>query len=151
MLHALTLIISLAAPAPRQAARIGRLPVLAPPPANARSAENEPSRQLKRDGIERMFRMQIGATNRLISLGLGPSGRPRLLTAMMSTTEKRRSETESVNVLFGDSGEILSGDHKAFTGGTPSARSEDRRGNLLPGDTAQVRALVREIMKMCRA
>jgi len=49
---------------------------------------------------------------------------------------------ETVTVFFDAAGRVVMGSRTAATTGVPARLSEDRRGGLLPSDTAHVLALV---------
>ena len=74
-----------------------------------------------------------------------------MLMVMMSTHDARRGEGESVTVFFGDDDAIVRGDRSAYTTGMPARRSDDRRLGLLPTDSAQVQAMARALVRVCRA
>jgi hypothetical protein len=134
-----------------QPARLGRLPVLAAPPSTARCVVRPTSGDLLQSGIVRLLDIQFPAKDRLLSLGLDAKRRPRFLMAMMSTQEGRRREGESVNVFFDDAGRLTHGRHDAYTTGVPARLSDDRSGGLLPGDSAQIVAVARTLLRLCPA
>lgn len=90
------------------------------------------------------------AGGRMLTLGLSAQGDPRHLLVMISDdTGGTRHETEMVSVRFDSSGRVMLGSRSAMTVGTPARLSEDRRSGLLPSDTAQAIALMRDI-KRCQ-
>jgi hypothetical protein len=127
-----------------QAARIGRLPVLAPLRAATTRCRALPiDAALRRDGVASGVMATDSANSRLVTLTLAPDGRAKLLIAMMSdSTGPRRRESETVTVMFGRDGRVSGGKRTAAPIGTPAQRSEDRDGGLLPADTALAEALV---------
>lgn len=136
---------------PAQVARIGRLPVLAPMRAATTSCRALPvNRALRDQGITGGVMARDSVARRLVSVGTTANGRVKTLSAMMSdSTGPHRSEMESVFILFDAEGRVQSGSHSAMTGGTPARLSEDRRGGLLPSDTAEAVALARALVA-CR-
>jgi hypothetical protein len=134
-----------------QAARVGRLALLAPPAAGATCSTIPASAALQHSGMARILNVDEPARPRLLSLGVTAAGKARFLTVMMSTRDGRRGEGESVTVFFGDNGAIVRGDRSAYTTGTPARRSEDRRLGLLPADSARAQAMARALLRICRA
>ena len=132
---------------PAQVARIGRLPVLAPMRAATTSCRSLPvNRELRDRGITGGVMARDSVARRLASIGTTANGRVKTLSAMMSdSTGPHRSEMESVFIVFDAEGRVQSGSHSAMTGGTPARLSEDRRGGLLPSDTAQAVALAKAL------
>jgi hypothetical protein len=154
MLRAMLLLSGLvvvARDASAQPARPGRLPVLAAPPSTARCIVRSTSGDLRQSGIVRLLDVQFPAEDRLLSLGVDAKRRPRFLMGMMSTHEGRRGEGESVSVFFDDAGRLTRGRHDAYTSGLPTRLSDDRIGDLLPGDSAQIVAVVRTLLRRCPA
>lgn len=131
-----------------QAARIGRLPVLAPLRATGTPCGTALpiTAELQRDGIESGVLVRDTLLARTVSLALTADGHAKVLLAMMSdSTGAQRRELETVTVVLGPDGRVLTGSRSAMTSGTPSRASEDRRGGLLPADTAQAIALAAAI------
>lgn len=146
------LLASLALPSPSmaQAARIGRLEPLSVP-ANgfvSCTATQAPS-QLQAVGIARMLKWQDSSTDRLVSLSVDVGGKPKALTAVMTTRADRRDESESVTAFFGPDGNVVRGGHNAYATGTPARVSDDRRGGLLSTDTSKIQAIVRALSQQC--
>lgn len=136
-----------------QVARVGRLPVLELPPAPIGRCRTDPvNAALQRDGIVRLisFTSRDSASHRLVSLGMDAKGAPVMLMAMMGTAERRRGETESVNISFGPAGNVVQGSRSAFTTGTPARFSEDRQLALLPTDTVRALRLADAMRQRCR-
>jgi hypothetical protein len=146
----LAVVAALAGPCGAQAARIGRLPVLQPLSSNVRACTSGVTPgELQRQHISRIFDVTEAPTGRHLSLGVDDAGTPRALTAMLGTREARRGESESVFVFLGPNGSIVRGWRTAMTGGVPARVDEDRRSGLLPGDTSQIKALVRALRRIC--
>ncbi|MBM3908840.1 MAG: hypothetical protein FJ363_12305 [Gemmatimonadetes bacterium] len=145
----LPLLLLAANPLQAQAARIGRLPVLAPMRAATTVCRAlSVNAELRKRGITGGVMAQDSGARRLVSIGTTSSGRVRTLHALMSdSTGPKRSEMESVSVRFDAEGRVQAGTHSAMTGGTPARLSEDRRGGLLPSDTAQAVALAAALLK----
>jgi hypothetical protein len=135
---------------PAQAARVGRLPVLAPLAAGATCSTSPASGELKQSGIARLLSAKEPAQPRLLSLAVSADGKPKVLTILMGTREGQRGEGESVTVYFRD-GVIASGARTAYTTGTPARLSDDHHGGLFPSDTAQAKALAHALVRLCRA
>ena len=139
------------ATASAQAARLGRLPALAPLPIARADCRALPiSAALRRDGVVSGTMVKDTSIGRVVSLGLNAKGHPRILLVMISDDSGgTRHETETVTVLFDTLGRVTSGSRAAMTVGTPARLSEDRRTGLLPPDTSQAVALVRAVLA-CR-
>jgi hypothetical protein len=132
-----------------QAARVGRLDVLASSSADATCIARPASVELQRAGIARTLTVKDPAHDRLLSVGVSAAGTARILHAMMTTREERRGEGESVMILFDADERIRSGRRSAYTTGTPSRRSDDRQAALLPTDSARAKALARAVIRLC--
>lgn len=96
----LVLLITCPALIPAQAARMGRLAVLAPLASGAACSSAAVSGELKDAGIDRLLSITEPNHPRLLSLAVSARGKPRMLTVLMSTQERRRGEGESVTVHF---------------------------------------------------
>jgi hypothetical protein len=144
-------LVTLAAmPGGAQPARVGRLPILTLPTQDARHCAALPvTRDLDREGIVHLVTLNDSATHHFVSLAIDRSGEPKLLDAMMTTTEARRHESEAVTVGFDVYGKVMTGRRMAMTGGTPASTSEDRRVALFPGDTTQIVSLVKAVRRLC--
>lgn len=145
------LAIALPALSRAQAARVGRLALLAAPADRATCTATPATAALRKSGIVRIFNVEEPSHPRLLSMGVTAAGEPYMLRIMMSTRDDRRREGESVTVFFGKNGVITHGDRSAYTGGTPARRSEDRQSGLLPTDSAQAHAMARALVRLCRA
>ena len=141
---------SLPVQAVAQVARVGRLPILATPAAGARCTTMPVAPELRSSGIARLFNVRELGHPRLLTLGVSGADKPLMLMAMMSTRQERRSEGESVSVLFGSDARIRSGDRRAYTTGVPARSSDDRTLGLLPTDSMQALSLVRALLQLCR-
>lgn len=131
-----------------QAARIGRLPLLEPLTARAHcKVAPVPSGAA---GVTRILTVNDSA-ERYITIGLTAKNKPRHFSSMMSTSESRRTEVESVRALIDADGSIMNGTRSAYTGGTPSRRDEDRRAGFSAADTTAVTSLIRAVRALCRA
>ena len=126
-----------------QDARMGRLPLLAPMRTAMATCRPLPiDGGLRRQGVASGVMATDSALSRTVSLALSPAGHAKMLIAMMSdSTGLRRREMETVTVFFDAAGRVVMGSRTAATTGVPARLSEDRRGGLLPSDTAQVLAL----------
>lgn len=126
-----------------QAARVGRLPVLAPLSAASTTCRPTPlNEDMRRQGVTSAVLASDSANSRSVSLVMTSDARPKVLFAMMSdSTGERRREAEIVWVHFDADGRVASGSRSAMTEGVPARLSEDRRAGLLPADTAQAIAL----------
>ena len=139
-----------AAELPAQAARLGRQPVLGPiSPASGHCQHAAPGPRVAGTSIKQFISLRDSVAHRLIGVGIDASGRARFLDAMMYEEQARRHETESVSIFFSPAGQIVRGERRAFTTGTPASRSEDRRGTLLEGDTIAARELARAVIRRC--
>ena len=145
------IVVSLPQQGVAQAARIGRLPVLATPAAGARCATMPVTPELRSSGIARLFNIEELGHPRLLTLGVSTADKPLMLMAMMSTRQERRSEGESVSVFFGGDARILSGHRTAYTTGIPARSSDDSTLGLLPTDSTEAMSLVRALLQLCRA
>ena len=132
-----------------QAARIGRLPLLDTLSARLACVGAAPTPFLRQTGTVRILMLTDSATGRVLTVGVGADQRPRYFLAMMGTRENRRSESESITANF-HAGRVTSGDRSAFTGGTPSRLSDDRRSGLLASDTSSIAKLAPEVVRRCR-
>jgi hypothetical protein len=93
-----------------QAARVGRLPVLQPPPhAGGTCLRDTTDAQLRSAGIVHTlgFSMEDGNRHRFQSIGVDSAGKVRMLMAMMGTRQERRGESERVTVFFGPNGSVV--------------------------------------------
>ena len=142
----------LASGAQAQAARVGRLPVLAPMNAAAMRCRSLPmNAELRRSGMTSGVMATDTAASRIVSLAMTSDGRPKMLMAMMSdSTGPRRRELETVTVMFDANGRVVTGSRSAGTTGVPARLSEDRRAGLLPTDTASARALAAALRRCSR-
>ena len=133
-----------------QAARVGRLPVLAPMRASALHCQPLPmNADLRRLGVATGVMARDSVLSRTVSLAMTADGRAKLLIAMMSdSTGPKRRELETVTVTFDTAGRVVSGWRHASTRGVPARLSEDRRSDLLPADTASALALA-NAMRSC--
>lgn len=134
-----------------QAARVGRLPVLATPAVGARCAMMPTTRELRSSGIARLFSIDEPGHPRLLTFGVSAVDKPLMLMAMMSTRQQRRSEGESVSVFFGSDATVRSGRRSAYTTGIPARSSDDRALGLLPTDSIEAISLVRALLRLCGA
>jgi len=133
-----------------QAAHIGRQPVLGPiSPASGSCRRALPSREVAATGIKEFISLQDSLAHRLIGVGTDASGRARFLSAMIYEPHGRRHESESVSISFSETGHLTHGERRGFTTGTPSNRSEDKRGSLLAADTLAARDLARAVLRRC--
>ena len=132
-----------------QAARIGRLPLLDTLSTRHACDRATPTSFLRETGTATIIMVTDSVTGRQLSLGVAADQRPTYLMFMMGTTENRRRESESITAMFRE-GKVIQGDRHAFTGGTPSRLSDDRRSGLLPTDTSSLAALAREVVRRCR-
>lgn len=147
----LTGMLSVGAPAHAQAARIGRLPALAPLEKSRAHCKASPvTADLRSRGVATLQMLSDSAAGRLISVGADAAGRPKSLYVLISSHQGTRSESESVFVIFDVGGRIVSGSRSAMTGGVPARLSEDRRGGLFPTDTAAAVALAHSVQAYCR-
>ncbi len=143
--------LAVGAPAHAQAARIGRLPALAPlENVRAHCKVRPATADLRSRGVATMQMLSDSVAGRLISVGADTGGRPKSLYVLISSHEGTRSESESVFVTFDLSGHIIRGSRSATTGGVPARVSEDRRGGLFPTDTAAAVALAHAVQAHCR-
>ena len=78
-----------------QAARVGRLPLLATPAAGARCTSMPITPELRSAGIARLLNVEEPTHPRLLTLGVTSTDKPLMLMAMMSTRQERRSEGEN--------------------------------------------------------
>lgn len=145
------LLIACPAAVPAQAARMGRLAVLAPLASGATCSGTVVSGELRDAGIERLLSITEPNHPRLLSLAVSARGVPRMLMVMMSTHERRRGEGESVTIHFDGAGAIVRGARSAYTTGTPARLSEDHQSGLFPADTGQARDMARALLRLCRA
>ena len=144
-------LVCVVSPMNAQTARIGHQPLLdalADPRLECRRVVASPS--MRAQGLDSVLSIRDSIHNRLVGVGLDRSGRVRFLDAMISETSGRRTESEGASVFFAADGRIERGDRRAFTGGTPSRTSEDRRSGLLPGDTSAVVLLAKDVIRHCR-
>lgn len=136
-----------------QAARIGRLPVLAPPPATGGTCRHDSvNAELRSAGIVRLisFSMEDSSSHRLQSVAIDRNGAVLFLSSMMGTRQARRGETETVSVFFDASGRVVNGKRSGFTTGLPTRLSDDRSDvALLRADTAAAIALARALRLRC--
>ena len=131
-----------------QAARIGRLPLLDSLSARHSCEAAAPTSSLRKDGVARVVLVIDSATGRRLSVGVDDRQRPTYFSSMMGTNQDRRRESESITVLFRD-GRAVHGDRSAFTTGTPTRLSDDRRAGLLAEDTARVSRLAAQVIRRC--
>ena len=131
-----------------QAARIGRLPLLDAVPKRHACGDADATRDLRASGIVRVIMLTDSVTGRLVSVSVDRRNRPAYLMAMMGTRQDRRGESETISVHFRD-GRPIHGDRSAFTSGTPSRLSDDRRGPLFAQDTVRADSLAREVVRLC--
>lgn len=134
-----------------QAARMGRLAVLAPLASGAACSSAAVSGELKDAGIDRLLSITEPNHPRLLSLAVSARGKPRMLMVMMSTQDRRRGEGESVTVHFDVAGAIVNGTRSAYTTGTPARLSDDHQSGLFPADTVQAREMAHALLRLCRA
>ena len=154
----LLLAIALASTAPTalgaQAARVGRLPLLELPSPGVGTCRIGPaSPTSRRLGVARTIQFSTTETepHHLVSLSVDAQGAPVLLMALMGTKVGRRGESESITVSFISGDRVTQGKRSAFTTGTPSRMSDDRRLGLLPTDTADAQRMVKALRQRCRA
>lgn len=126
-----------------QDARIGRLPLLAPLTTTMAKCRPLPIDEgLRRRGVASGVMASDSVLSRTVSLALTSDGHAKMLIALMSdSTGERRREMETVTVFFDAAGRVVMGSRTAASTGVPARLSEDRRGGLLPSDTAQAIAL----------
>ncbi len=136
-----------------QAARVGRLPVLAKPPASGGTCRRDSTNaQLRGAGVVRLigFTMEDSSSHRLQSIGVDRYGAPVMLMATMGTRQARRGESETVTVFFGVNGGVIRGERMAFTTGVPTHLSDDRAGvALFAADTAAAVSLAKALLLRC--
>jgi hypothetical protein len=147
-----TLCTGVSIPAAAQAARVGRLPLLAPLSSGAGRCESHAaSAEMQRSSMARVLDVKDTIAHRLLGLVVDSTNRWVMFQALMHARDRRRSEGESVTAFFTSRGTVAHGSRLAFTTGVPARTSDDRRAGLLPADTAQVKVLAAEIVELCRA
>jgi hypothetical protein len=132
----------------------GRLPLLADLPARGgRCRAAAASGALLRSGHSQVMSWTGGSPERLVGITVDSAGRPRSLNVMMSVPAggRTRREGESISAFLDARGRVERGDRRFYTLGTPARLSEDRRGGLLPGDSARALVLARAVAARCRA
>jgi hypothetical protein len=133
-----------------QAARPGRLPVLATFEAKDASCIPEAvSDDLQKLGVVSLVSVTDSAHRRLASLAFASDYHPRMLYSSMSTRSGRRIEGESVTIFLANDGKIARGERRARTGGIPASSSEDRAQGLLPEDSSAALMLISSISNLC--
>lgn len=88
-------------------------------------------------------------SGRSVSVSIDAKRHPVLMTSFAGIQINTRGETEFAMVFFSPSGHVWRGTRSYITTGTPARTSEDRRGGLLPPDSAMAQRLAADVVKRC--
>jgi hypothetical protein len=96
-----------------------------------------------------MHALTDSVRGRVLTVVVDTLRRPRHFDSMMGETKGKRRESEMLSATLRATGRVESGDRHAFTSGTPSRLSEDRRGKLFATDSQKIRNLAAAVVRRC--
>lgn len=135
-----------------QAARIGRFDLLAPIPASRVGCmQARTNAELQAQGMIRMHALTDSVRGRVLTVFVDSLRRPRHFDSMMGETKGKRRESEALSATIRATGRVEGGERHAFTSGTPSRLSEDRRARLFATDSQKIRNLAAAVVRRCAA